>query len=426
MRSPAVERFDTLDGLRGVAAFSVMIGHFGQVLGSYWPAHMFLAVDVFFVMSGFVIAHSYRERLRGGMSAWTYLSRRLVRLYPLFILGLLLGAGILYYGASRGVIAYRTDDILRSVALNALYIPFLNRAQIYIDIGQIFPADPPAWSLFLEMLASAGFLVLFDLRRKALMLVTALCYLALIGAGFYFGRVNGAAGLDISNGFDSHNFLGGVPRVGFGFTLGILLHALTRDGIGTQRAAAVLRRVPYPSFVLYAALAAMFLFPNTVRGLYPLLALATVAPAIVFIGAQLRTGPGLETDVARFLGWVSYPVYCLHVPILRLVIFARGGVHGSALLVTAFSGSRDARLGRPADALVRRTPARRAVGPPVCRPAPPRPVDRLNEASLLRQLARERQRVEDRAADAASAPNWRSRSRRSPHASCRCPHSPGT
>ena len=324
IRRESAHRYEALDGLRGIAALSVMLGHFGQILGVYWPAHMFLAVDAFFIMSGFVIAHSYSERLRRGMPALSYLYRRLTRLYPMFIAGLTLGAAVLYYGARSGAIAYATGDILHSVALNAAYIPFLNTARIGSDLGQIFPADPPAWSLFLEMLASGAFLLLFDLKRNALIGICTAFYLALISVDIYLAQ-GSAAWITVSNGFDTSNFLGGVPRVGFGFVCGVILQGLMREGYGAHRMSELGRRVPYPSFALYAVLLAVFVFPKSLHGIYPAVAIATLAPAIVFIGAHIRTRNGLETNVARALGWISYPVYCLHVPVVRLAIYARGG-----------------------------------------------------------------------------------------------------
>lgn len=330
MRNDRANHFIALDGMRGIAAFSVMIGHFGQIVGAYWPAHMFLAVDVFFMMSGFVIAHAYGERLRNGMTGRAYLARRLVRLYPMFILGLLLGAGALCYGARSGVIEYQLDDILRSVVLNAFYIPDLNSAQIIQDVGQIFPADPPAWSLFLETLASGAFLLLFDRRRPALLVVIATCYAAMLGLGsYYYARDNGSFGILLSGGYDTRTVLAGLPRVGFGFTVGLLLHGLARDGTALQAVTERLRRLPCASFLLYAALLAIFAFPWTARGFFPLLMLSGVAPALVLIGAQIRTGP-IETRIGRFLGWISYPVYCLHVPIFRLLVFAYGGAAGAS------------------------------------------------------------------------------------------------
>jgi peptidoglycan/LPS O-acetylase OafA/YrhL len=335
MRIVGAHRYEALDGLRGVAALCVMACHFGQMLNVYWPANMFLAVDVFFMMSGFVIMYSYGERLRDGMPAWSYLGRRLVRLYPTFIVGLLIGAGALYLGAQKGVIVYPTRDILRSLLLNCVYLPFPNGAHIGMFIGQIFPADPPAWSLFLEMLVSGGFLWLYGLRRTALLAITIVSFLLIVGTGIYFARVQGAAGLDLNTGFDTTTMLGGASRAAFGFTLGVLLYGLLRDGLGRRIAPAV-ARVPYASFALYLALFAVLAFPISARGLFPLVVLLTLAPAIIFVGACVRPRSGLEMQIARFLGWISYPVYCLHTPIMRYVMYS--GVTGRNVPATLALG----------------------------------------------------------------------------------------
>ena len=329
-------RYEALDGLRGVAALTVMLGHFGLLLDLFASPNGLLAVDTFFMMSGFVIAYSYGERLRRGMPAWTYLYRRVVRLYPMHIIGLLIGVAVLYYGVRSGALAYPTDDILRGAALNALYIPYLNADTISFEVGQVFPANPPAWSLFFEMLASGAFLLLFGLRVRTLMLATALWYVLLLAAGFHYAK-GGGTWFNVHNGYYTSNLAGGLPRVGFGFTLGVLLHTLARDGSAGGRVRALAARVPYASFVLYAAALAMFLFPRSAHGIYPLLALAVVAPTIVFVGAQIRVRDGLEKNIAVFLGWISYPVYCLHYPIIRLVVFLRGSDHGAAYLLFAVS-----------------------------------------------------------------------------------------
>ena len=320
MQTASGHRFETLDGLRGIAALVVMFGHFGQILGVYYPANMFLAVDTFFAMSGFVISHSYSARLRQGMSPWKYLFRRVVRLYPMFVAGLIIGGGVLYYGSRTGSINYQAGDVLESVFVNALYIPYFNSAHIWRDAGQIFPADPPAWSLFLEMLASCGFLAIVGLRTKALVWICALLYVTLIAVGLHFAHVNGGSWIDISNGFDTNNYWGGFPRAAFGFTLGVLLHELILHGVGASRAQAIFERTPYPSLVLYAALLAVLLCPRTLKGLYPMAVLALVTPSIVFFGAHVPIRHRFETRLARFLGWISYPIYCLHVPVLRGVI----------------------------------------------------------------------------------------------------------
>jgi len=46
------------------------------------PYRGYLAVDFFFMLSGFVLAHAYEERLRSGMKAWRFMRTRIIRLYP--------------------------------------------------------------------------------------------------------------------------------------------------------------------------------------------------------------------------------------------------------------------------------------------------------------------------------------------------------
>jgi peptidoglycan/LPS O-acetylase OafA/YrhL len=330
----SAHRYETLDGLRGVAALAVMFGHFGLILGLFSAPNGLMAVDTFFIMSGFVIAYSYGERLRRGMSPWTYLYGRVVRLYPMFIIGLLLGCAVLYYGVYSGAIAYRTVDILRGAALNVFYIPFPNALTLYHETGQIFPANPPAWSLFFEMVASGAFLLLVGLSRRSLLVVVVLCYVTMIAAGIHYRH--GGTWIEVHCGYYTSNLPGGLPRVGFGFSLGMLLQQLARDDIAGSRIRALIGRLPYPSFLLYAATLVIFHIPRTAHGLFPLLALATIIPAVVFVGAQMHLRPGLELNVAKFLGWISYPIYCVHYPFVRLVTFMRDRGHGSGfLLMTA-------------------------------------------------------------------------------------------
>jgi peptidoglycan/LPS O-acetylase OafA/YrhL len=326
-------RYETLDGLRGVAALSVMFAHFGLYLGIFSAPNGFMAVDMFFIMSGFVISYSYGDRLRRGMSAWTYLYRRVVRLYPMFIIGLLLGCALLYGAVYGGTIGYPTADILRGVTLNALYIPFLNALTVYGVTGEIFPANPPYWSLFFEMVASGAFLLLFGLSRRSLMAIVALCYVAVIAAGIHY-RHDGIW-IELHSGYMKDNLPGGLPRVGFGFSLGILLQQLARDGIAGPRIHALIGRLPYPSFLLYAVALVIFHIPRTAHGLFPVLALTTIIPAVVFLGAQIPLRPGLELNAAKFLGWISYPIYCVHFPFVRLATFLRDGGYGPSYLLMA-------------------------------------------------------------------------------------------
>lgn len=61
------QRFLVLDGLRGIAAAAVLWWHAGYGFAfPYYPRHGYLAVDFFFGLSGFVLAHAYAEATRQG------------------------------------------------------------------------------------------------------------------------------------------------------------------------------------------------------------------------------------------------------------------------------------------------------------------------------------------------------------------------
>src|SRR5580698_9043340 len=79
--------FSALDGLRGVAAISIVVFHYSQNLGWELLPNAYLAVDFFFMLSGFVLAHAYEARLRSGQAVAEFMQRRLIRLYPLYWLG---------------------------------------------------------------------------------------------------------------------------------------------------------------------------------------------------------------------------------------------------------------------------------------------------------------------------------------------------
>lgn len=98
-------RFEILDGLRGVAAMIVVAFHLFETY-SAGPAHQilnhgYLAVDFFFILSGFVIGYAYDNRW-DRMTVWDFFKRRLIRLQPMVILGTLIGAFWFYFGGAPG------------------------------------------------------------------------------------------------------------------------------------------------------------------------------------------------------------------------------------------------------------------------------------------------------------------------------------
>lgn len=91
--------YEILDGLRGTAALLVLVYHIFEGLAFAagvdtisFMNHGYLAVDFFFILSGYVIGYAYDDRLASGMTAGQFIKRRLIRLHPMIIMGGLVGA----------------------------------------------------------------------------------------------------------------------------------------------------------------------------------------------------------------------------------------------------------------------------------------------------------------------------------------------
>lgn len=319
-------RYETLDGLRGVAAICVMVYHY--VKGERYPILLSspLAVDLFFMLSGFVIAHSYGRRLQSGMSATAYLVKRFIRLYPMFLLGLLLGLPSLYCLQRAGLVDNSAPGfILQSAAYNLFYLPCINGVTIHDfgasagSSGNIFPSNSPSWSLFFEVVASVAFLGLFRLQRKGLVVTVVSSFLVFAACGFVPNLLfRHHIALDFQLGFRLDNILGGFPRVLYGFTVGLLLYSLVTDTRYDGLRASLARTIKHP-FVLYLVLVLVLLFPSPLHGAYEAFVLVIIAPALVVAGSVLHSAYPASLAATRFLGWISYPVYCLHFPIGNLM-----------------------------------------------------------------------------------------------------------
>ena len=142
------ELFYGLDALRGYAALIVVAFHAGTRTGLSLVPGGYLAVDLFFVMSGFVIAYSYDHERLQKLGFGGFARVRLIRFYPLYLLGLLLGlvltVALVRFGNGPSI-ALR--DVLVAFAANALFLP----APPSTLGADMFPLDVPAWSLMLEL-----------------------------------------------------------------------------------------------------------------------------------------------------------------------------------------------------------------------------------------------------------------------------------
>ena len=309
--------------MRGIAAIWVMIGH-----ASLYSAHTilpdsYIAVDLFFILSGFVLAYSYGGK---GLSLGALMARRFIRLYPMFLAGLILGLIVLLIGIRHGLSTLTTKAAIAGTILNAFYVPFLNQGQYYYAPGQslpgeIFAADSPYWSLSFEIVVNLFFLNLVGLKRKALAYLSGIFLVLIFVTAFLSGLINvGARKFDLSTGWSTLNMMAALPRVFYGFCLGILLFKLSKTDWAVS-AANTLKRMPGSVFFLLAVTALLFSAPNFRQGdvVYYLVAVGLVAPALVLLGSALHCQNRLLLRLVQFLGWLSYPLYCVHYPIIRAV-----------------------------------------------------------------------------------------------------------
>jgi len=295
MRANA-HRFLLLDALRGVAALAVVSGHLGDAWGHPISQFYILAVDFFFILSGFVIAYAYKSKLAGAMAAPAFWRIRMIRLYPLLVVGALIGGAAMFvlHGDEPHHEPWR---IAASTALAALALPTL-----LFTTSMAFPVNGPAWSLFFELLANFVYApVSRFLTRNRLIVLTGMAALLLVVDTLNRGT--------IESGWSIHELLGGVLRVFFGFTCGLMLYEV--------RPTWKLKSVY--GWALMAALCFVLLAPLAFKPFEQLTISLVIMPAIVWAGSAIEmAGAGME--VVTFLGMLSYPIYILHKPMLDVSV----------------------------------------------------------------------------------------------------------
>ncbi|MCK0195794.1 acyltransferase [Ancylobacter sp. 6x-1] len=339
-------RYIALDGLRGIAALMVMIYHFssrGRLFAEGFVTPFdsaYLAVDLFFVLSGFVIYHSYARALSTDLGVREYLLKRAIRLYPLFLAGLVIGTIASYMLGTTGLAAFSAKLATKELSYNLLGFPYANDTLIFdfedgaTLAGQIFPLNPPAWSLVFELIASFLFIFLYKLQSRSLMRVAIVSLVVLLALAGYFARISHQNGLVFGMGYNTGTFIGGFPRVIFSFVTGIILCRY----ISTPRTSSPQETVMWgKAWMLYGAASLLLLFPFDIDGIYALFFITIGGPALVWVGGHTIIRNTASQSIANFLGWLSYPVYCLHIPVGWMVwaIGHRNGLTPMEMLISA-------------------------------------------------------------------------------------------
>ena len=320
-------RFEILDGLRGVAAMIVVAFHLFETY-SKGPSdqilnHGYLAVDFFFVLSGFVIGYAYDDRW-SKMNVWGFFKRRLIRLQPMVILGTLIGAFWFYFGGAPGFeLVMQTPwwKLLLIVILGCLMFPTPPSMDIRVW-QEINSLNGAAWSLMWEYVANILY-ALFVRRFNVIVLAVMVTVSAFLTIDLClnldtFGllEVRSYAKYTVIGGFGltPDQIYIGICRLLYPFFGGLLLYRLGKCRIKLNRGGMTWCSV---------AVAATLVVPHLggedhewINGLYCAVVILLIYPAVVAAGAGSPLRGRRTTAICKFLGMISYPLYITHYPMI--------------------------------------------------------------------------------------------------------------
>ena len=325
-------RYEILDGLRGVAAMIVVAFHLfetyspgvtGQILN-----HGYLAVDFFFVLSGFVIGYAYDDRWSKGMGTWTFFKRRLIRLHPLLIMGTLVGAALFFLTGDHPDFPLVNNTEWWQVLLVMAFCFTLLPLPSTMDIrgwAETNPLNGAIWSLQWEYIANI--LYAFVLRRLSKVFLGILVAVGAVLTIILCLNIDVTGWLSARE-YATNTVIGGwsttpeqlqigVTRLLYPFLCGLLLSRMPKLRI----------HISNGFWWCSMMIAAILVVPRIgganpenfwMNGLYEAVAILVLFPLIVCIGAGSSEMGGKSFRVCKFLGDISYPLYVTHYPLVYL------------------------------------------------------------------------------------------------------------
>lgn len=321
-------RYEILDGLRGVAAMIVVAFHLFETY-SKGPVfqilnHGYLAVDFFFVLSGFVIGYAYDDRWNK-MTTWGFFKRRLVRLHPMVIMGTALGALLFYFSDCSGF-PLISKTSWQELIMIMLFAFTMLPATTKMDIrgwGETNPLNGPAWSLQWEYIANILYATIIRHFSKTMLAIF------LVFAAFL--TLNLTMNWDVLNVLQARNYAAytviggwsltpdqiciGASRLLYPFFAGLLLSRINK-----------LIKVRAGFWWCSLLIAALLVMPRIggtdkmwMNGIYESTTIIVLFPLIVLIGAGSNVS-GRSVTVCKFFGEISYPLYIIHYPLVYLQV----------------------------------------------------------------------------------------------------------
>lgn len=307
--------YEILDGLRGVAAIMVVAFHsfeayadgnkFIQIIN-----HGYLAVDFFFLLSGFVVSYAYDDRW-SKMTNWDFFKRRLIRLQPMVIMGSIIGA-ILFYFQGSEIFPLINDTPLWKMLLYMIVGFTLIPLTPSMDIRgwqEMHPLNGPAWSLFFEYIANILY-ALFIRKFSKRLLILFVAFTAFLLIRYLLFGPNG----DVIGGWslDKTQMNIGFTRMLYPFFAGILLCRIGK-----------LISLKGGFWICSLFIIIILSVPRIggvenlwMNGLYESICIIILFPLIVSIGAGSSISSNSSKKACKFLGDISYPLYITHYPLI--------------------------------------------------------------------------------------------------------------
>lgn len=274
--------------------------------------HGYLAVDFFFMLSGYVMAHAYDDRW-GKMTLKDFFKRRVIRLHPMIILGMTIGALCFYFGESP-YFPKIEDTSVWTLILITLIGYTLIPVPPSMDIrgwNEMHPLNGPAWSLFLEYIANI--LHALILRKLSKVILSILVFIA--AAALIHLAVTSPMG-DLIGGWsvEPEQLRIGFTRLLFPYMAGMLLRRVVK-----------IIKVNNSFLICSILLVLVLSLPRIgghnllwINGLYDSLTVILVFPIIIYLGASGDVKTKIGDKLCTFLGDISYPIYIIHFPFVYI------------------------------------------------------------------------------------------------------------
>lgn len=292
-------KYINLDAIRGIAAILIVLRHTPILFTSPNFHQSYLAVDLFFAMSGFVVANAYETRLQSGeLTFRSFLKIRMIRLFPLYLAGTLIGL-ISHFTQN----AHSENDSIRSI-LSTVSFALLPLLMLPSRSKPLYPTNNPAWSLFYEIIANSLYAKMIKkATTPALICIVVLAAIAIVICSYTHATLD--AGWNLSGWYIA------LARISFAFSAGVILY---RARPTKQTKSAAVSTIALLSAVLMLCMD----IPDRWAQIGTVVEVIFVVPAIVYMATSYDP-PSFCSALFSQLGKTSYGIYIIHVPVLILL-----------------------------------------------------------------------------------------------------------